>query len=103
MHTGKWQIIINHSIKSRVALDKKENPYVELAAAILKQAVDDYIFAIEHDEKRKQKKLEAFFMTDWGSLLSFDQGEYIILTARQLAEERKNKKHQHRDAMTQNE
>lgn len=57
--------------------------YERLRAAIVKQAVDDYIKALRKSDRlcdicEEQTKLEEWFLSKWGQFLSGDNGEYII-------------------------
>lgn len=75
---------------------KEYDGFVELAGAILKLAADDYIKALAEGDEKKSKKLERFFLSDWGQMLSLHQGEAIIRNCKRVAE-------QHNcDTMTQN-
>ena len=66
--------------------------YAELAGAILKQAADDYIEALE-----TCARLEEFFLSKWGQFLSMNHGEAIIRNCHRIAAENK------RDTMSRNE
>lgn len=70
--------------------------YIALAAAILRVAADDYIEALQAIESvtsmSKILSLERFFRSDWGQILSFNHGEYIIRECRRIAEENPKKK-----------
>ena len=52
--------------------------YELIRVAILRQAVSDYKAAVRKLEYRQMARLEHFFLSDWGQLLSYDHGEYII-------------------------
>lgn len=60
-----------------------EDGYINLAAAIVIQAQKDYRSALRTGDKFKADSLEKFFLSDWGQLLSADNGEYIIKKERQ--------------------
>lgn len=63
--------------------------YVELAGAILKLAAGDYIKALIIDDEKNIKKLERFFLSDWGQMLSLHQGEAIIRNCKRFAQDAK--------------
>lgn len=46
--------------------------------AIVKRAVGDYRIALRTNNLHRQKKLEKFFLSGWGQLLSYGRGQYII-------------------------
>lgn len=57
--------------------------YELLAIAICKQAADDYAKELKISDKTGKKThgaflIERFFLSDWGDLLSFGQGQVII-------------------------
>lgn len=74
-------------------IDDKYDGYLALAAAVLRQAADDYIDALQAPETRASLSqilmLEKFFRSGWGQLLSLNQGEYIINKCRRDAQEQK--------------
>lgn len=74
-------------------IDDKYDGWLALAAAILRQAADDYIEALQSLDSVSSKsqilKYERFFRSDWGQLLSLNHGEYIIHECRMIAEEQK--------------
>ena len=83
-----------------------KDTYIDLAGAILKQAKKDYIQALidyetgDFYEITTIRKLEDFFLSDWGQFLSFNQGEYIIRKSQKIAKQmllkpRKNASRRH--------
>lgn len=56
-----------------------------LRVAILQQAIKDYISALRYNEGAKVHKLEKFFKSEWGELLSNNHGDYIIEKCKQRA------------------
>ena len=76
-------------------IDYENEGYMQLAAAILKEAADEYIFALSHgkDEKRIEK-LEKFFLSKWGQQLSNYHGTAIIRNCKRIAEEKKRDRNQ---------
>lgn len=54
------------------------NPYIELANAIVVQAAMDYREAFEYQNRREKRNLERFFRSDWYDLLTDLDGEAII-------------------------
>lgn len=79
--------------KRRIKRNTHINPDDGLEAAILKVAADDYIEALiiqsedrECEKNNKEvRKLERFFLSAWGQLLSFGHGELIIERCRREA------------------
>ena len=70
-------------------IDIENDGYVQLAAAILKKAADEYISALYHGkDKKKLDELEKFFLSKYGQLLSFYQGEAIIRNCKRIAQEK---------------
>lgn len=65
--------------------DPHDDPYLSLAAAILKQAVDDYVCAIQIYDAGQIVKIEKFLLSDYGQALSFGNGEMILNKARSMA------------------
>lgn len=63
--------------------------FVELAGAILKLAADDYIKALIKGDEKERKKMERFFLSDWGQMLSLHQGEAIIRNCKRVSEDSK--------------
>jgi hypothetical protein len=64
-----------------------EDGIENLRVAILRSAIKDYIFALKHDEKRKAHSLEQFFKSDWGELLSGNNGDLIITKCKERAKQ----------------
>lgn len=62
------------------------NPWVNLAYAVIMQAVEDYKTALARGEEGKIKELEHFFASSYFDVLGMDKvnGEYIL---RRLKEE----------------
>ena len=65
-------------------MDNIERGFIDLAGAILKLAVGDYIVALKTQNARNCKKLERFFLSEWGQLLSMEHGDYIIEQCKKL-------------------
>lgn len=59
--------------------------YEPIRAAILRQAIRDYINALRERDYYNMAQLERFFLSDWGQLLSYDHGEYIIENCKKIA------------------
>ena len=59
---------------------------VELRAAILRQAARDYEDALKDNNRAKAQKLEQFFKSGWGELLSGGLGDYIISECKKRVE-----------------
>lgn len=78
--------------------------YIELVIAIINQATKDYKSALRREKKKqkeKQKKknqkalrdCESFFLSEWGQLLTHENGELIIQRCKkEVAEEKSRKK-----------
>ena len=52
--------------------------YDALKVAIIRRAVSDYNISLRKNDLFHQKKLEKFFLSEWGQMLSDNYGEYII-------------------------
>lgn len=52
--------------------------YENIRCAILRQAVKDYKKALRCGNRAEIKKLEKFFLGDWGEFLSINNGAQII-------------------------
>ncbi len=52
--------------------------YERIRAAVIRKAMSDYLIALKTKNLHAQKSLERFFLSDWGELLSYGHGEYII-------------------------
>lgn len=52
--------------------------YMKLIATILRQAIREYLVAIRKNNFRGMMRLESWFLSEWGQLLSFGNGEFII-------------------------
>lgn len=60
--------------------------YVQIAAAIVKQAMTDYKAALKCEGKRAmktRKECERFFLSEYGQMLSAGSGERIIEKCRE--------------------
>jgi hypothetical protein len=55
-----------------------------LCAAILRRAAKDYIISLKRKDLYAIASLERFFMSDWGQLMSRNQGQHIINLCREL-------------------
>jgi hypothetical protein len=63
--------------------------YVELYAAIVKQAMADYKAALKCESKKALKtrrECENFFLSEYGQMLSVNNGERIIKMCRDEVE-----------------
>ena len=58
--------------------------YEHLRTAIIYQAVQDYKTALKKNNYGQISALERFFRSEWGQLLSYDNGEYIISECRKI-------------------
>lgn len=56
---------------------------VELAAAVVRRAMQDYETALLKGDADAIKSLERFFLSEWGQLISCDNGEFLINQCRQ--------------------
>ena len=55
-----------------------------LRAAMVNRAVNDYKIALKKDDKQKISYLERWFLSQWGQLLSYKNGVYIITECKRL-------------------
>ncbi len=72
-----------------------EDSYINLCAATVKQAMTDYKAALRDDGKRalkQRKQCEKFFLSAYGQLLSYGNGERIIKQCREEVEAETEKK-----------
>lgn len=72
-----------------------DDNYIELYAAIVKQAMTDYKAALKDDGKRamkKRKECEKFFLSAYGQMLSANNGERIIKMCREEVEAEQKKR-----------
>lgn len=60
--------------------------YINIAAAIVKQAMADYKAALKANKKNLIHECEQFFLSAWGQTLSANHGEYIIERCRKEVE-----------------
>lgn len=58
--------------------NREKDPYILLAAAIVRQVMLDLKYAIEFGDKGEEYALKNWLLSAYGQLLSGDQGEYII-------------------------
>lgn len=64
--------------------------YEHLRAAILRQAVKDYKVALKKRDLAITARLERFFMSEYGQLLSYNHGEYIIDNTKRIIAQQRN-------------
>lgn len=57
--------------------------YEELRCAIVLRAVTDYRNALKYGKTYEVESLEKWFLSEWGQLLSHDNGAYIIEKVKQ--------------------
>ena len=69
-----------------------EKGYIELAAAIVKQAIEDYKTALKRNDEGAIKECERFFKGGWGEWLTVCNGERIIKMCREEVENERRKK-----------
>ena len=55
-----------------------DDPYQNLANAIVAVAADDYRTALKEDNPKLKKSLEKFFRSDWYKVLTNVNGESLI-------------------------
>jgi hypothetical protein len=60
-----------------------------LRVAILQRAMHDYIRALKHKDGLNISKLERFFKSEWGELLSNNRGNLLIEECRKRANGKK--------------
>ena len=61
---------------------------IRLQTAIVKQAADDLKAAVRAQDGTAAAALRSWFLSEWGQLLSFGQGEAIIRGIKKEEEER---------------
>lgn len=57
---------------------KERDPWILLAAGVVREAMLDLKNAIKYGDKGEEKHLKNWFLSDYGQLLSGNHGEYII-------------------------
>ncbi len=62
-----------------------------LCAAILRRAAKDYRIALKYNDLYGIASLERFFLSDYGQMMSRNQGQYIIDTCRELVRTKRSK------------
>lgn len=60
----------------------EDEAYMLLQAAIIERAATDYRLALINDNRGKARKIERFFLSEWGQALTRDNGEMIIARIR---------------------
>lgn len=64
--------------------------YEFIRVAIIRRAVLDYQEALTRRNHAQAARLERFFRSGWGELLSYGHGEYIIDHTRKIVRDGKN-------------
>lgn len=82
-YNGKRYDLISDA--AGTVVDSRFMPWIRLAAAILKQASQDYMAALISNDAGNIRKYEDFFLSEYGQTLSFQQGDYIINQTRKEA------------------
>ena len=59
-------------------MNTDDTGYLELQIAIINQANEDYRTALMENKRKKIEKLEKFYLSTWGQLLTDYNGENII-------------------------
>lgn len=67
--------------------DELDKRYAELAGAIVGQAADEYIKAFRDGNRKKCARLEQWFLSPYGQILSMHHGEFIIENCRKIAKQ----------------
>lgn len=83
----------NRAVSSRIAvpigtmdfLTQGDDPYQNLANAIVATAAIDYIDAIENENSEEIAELEEFFFSDWYKVLSRVDAETLVSVLREDA------------------
>lgn len=55
-----------------------DDPYMRLRAGIIQRAVADLTKALITNNKGQIRKLEKWFLSDWGQAISGNNGKFII-------------------------
>lgn len=80
---GGWKDVLEN--ERGTTIDSEYLPWLRLAGAVLAQASRDYMVAIIANDTGNMQKFEAFFLSEYGQTLSFQQGDYIIRKTRENA------------------
>lgn len=72
-------------------MDVIDERYIDLAAAIVHQAIADYKKALQNDDTIAQKECESFFRSAWGRWLTLDNGKSIMERCKAEVEKEKKK------------
>lgn len=59
-------------------MNAEDTGYLELQIAIINQANEDYRDALMENKRKKIERLERFYLSTWGQLLTDYNGENII-------------------------
>ena len=69
-----------------------DDNYINLAAAIVLQAMSDYKKALRDEDSKTIKECEKFFLSEYGQYLSGHRGKYAIERCKKEIEQEKEKK-----------
>lgn len=76
---GEYEMRKNSQSLDRLELDfKSEDPYINLANAIVAVAADDYRSALKKNNGKLKERLEKFFHSSWYSTLTKVDGNNLI-------------------------
>ncbi len=85
--SGKYWYLSN--VRDGTPVSGQFQPWVDLAGAVLYQAKEDYVFALIVENRDDADELEEFFLSRYGQILSFGQGEYIVNRCKEISAEYK--------------
>ena len=63
-----------------------------LITAIVRQAVNDYMWALKKNDREAIEECEGFFLSKWGQFLTYKNGEKIIKRCRKIVRQQRSKK-----------
>ena len=67
-----------------------EDGYIKLAGAIVGGVANEYISALMSGSEKKCARLENWFLSPYGQLLSMNNGEGIIHDCRKIAQQKRD-------------
>lgn len=67
----------------------EDDRYIELAAAVVRQAMEDYKTALLDDNLKEIEECEEFFLSAYGQMMTAHHGEYIIERCKKEAAQEK--------------
>jgi hypothetical protein len=65
----------------------EQEAFENLAIAVVGQAVEDYKEAVKNGKEKRIAEVERFFKSKWGSMLTFNNGAYVLNRVKKEMEE----------------